>query len=222
MLDRLPLATPSRQRVRRTVLCSFFVASSLFLSGCVAADPLAGQASTGSTNYVAGDGSVAGYAPEDRGEPVEVSGTLFDGTRTGSQDWDGQVVLLNVWYAACAPCRAEAPTLAAVHAEFADTGVQFYGINIRDEKPTADAFERTFGIEYPSFQDRDGEVLLSLTEYVPPQSVPTTLVLGREGRVAARILGIAEESIVRSIITAELNRGGPAEDTAVPAEGGDQ
>ncbi|WP_051470271.1 TlpA disulfide reductase family protein [Arthrobacter sp. 35/47] len=180
--------------------------ASLFLTGCVAADPLADQATAGSTSYVAGDGSVAEYAPESRREPLTVQGTLFDGTRAGSQEWAGQVVVLNVWYAACAPCRAESPTLAALHQDFAQQGVQFYGINIRDESATADAFERNFDISYPSFEDRDGQILLSLTEYVPPQAVPTTLVLDREGRVAARVLGIADENVLRTLITEELGR----------------
>lgn len=195
----------SGRKVRRIGGCVVLVAS-LFLTGCVAADPLADQATAGSTSYVAGDGSVAEYAPESRGEPLTVQGTLFDGTRAGSQEWAGQVVVLNVWYAACAPCRAESPTLAALHEDFAQQGVQFYGINIRDESATADAFERNFDISYPSFEDRDGQILLSLTEYVPPQAVPTTLVLDREGRVAARVLGIADENVLRTLITEELDR----------------
>lgn len=195
----------SGRKVRRIGGCVVLVAS-LFLTGCVAADPLADQATAGSTNYVAGDGSIAEYAPESRGGPLTVQGTLFDGTRAGSQEWAGQVVVLNVWYAACAPCRAESPTLAALHEDFAQQGVQFYGINIRDESATADAFERNFDISYPSFEDRDGQILLSLTEYVPPQAVPTTLVLDREGRVAARILGIADENVLRTLITEELGR----------------
>ncbi|SDI97963.1 Thiol-disulfide isomerase or thioredoxin [Arthrobacter subterraneus] len=198
-------AVASGRKVRRIGGCVVLVAS-LFLTGCVAADPLADQATAGSTNYVAGDGSIAEYAPESRGEPLTVQGTLFDGTRAGSQEWAGQVVVLNVWYAACAPCRAESPTLAALHEDFAQQGVQFYGINIRDESATADAFERNFDISYPSFEDRDGRILLSLTEYVPPQAVPTTLVLDREGRVAARVLGIADENVLRTLITEELGR----------------
>lgn len=185
---------------------------SVVLTGCAAEDPLAAQARAGDNkNYIAGDGSVAEYAPETRGEPVDVQGTLFDGTTVNSTDWVGEVVVLNVWYAACAPCRAEAPTLAALSTRFAPDGVQFYGINVRDEKPTADAFERTFGIAYPSFEDRDGKLLLNLTQYVPPQAVPTTLVLDRDGRVAARILGRAEESTLRTLITDVLAQPSPAQ-----------
>ena len=79
--------------------------------------------------------------------------------------------MLNFWYASCAPCRLEAPDLQALSEEFAD-GARFYGVNIRDERPTAEAFERNFGITYPSFMDKDGGILLAMTSYVPPRPSP--------------------------------------------------
>lgn len=99
----------------------------------------------------------------------------------------------------------EAPDLADLHAEFEDEGVQFYGVNTRDTQPTAEAFERTFGIEYPSMEDRSGEVMLAMTDYVPPSAVPTTLVLDKQGRVSARILGIAEPATLRALIDTALD-----------------
>ncbi|MEG9250102.1 TlpA disulfide reductase family protein [Arthrobacter sp. Soc17.1.1.1] len=184
----------------------------MFVTGCSAQNSsLADQANAGDNkNYIAGDGSVAEYAPDSRGEPVQVSGELFDGTTVESGQWVGDVVVLNVWYAACAPCRVEAPTLQKLSTSFAPEGVKFYGINVRDEKPTAEAFERNFGITYPSFVDRDGKLLLSLTSYVPPQAVPTTLVLDKQGRVSARILGVAEESTLETLIADVVAEGDPA------------
>lgn len=90
--------------------------------------------------------------------------------------------------------------MAELSAEFADKGVQFFGVNVRDEQPTAAAFERTFGIEYPSMPDRDGAILLAMTDFVPPQAVPTTLVIDKQGRVAARILGVAEKGTLKTLI----------------------
>ncbi|WP_240974691.1 TlpA family protein disulfide reductase [Crystallibacter degradans] len=185
------------------------VLASLLISGCAVEDPLAEKVNAGTNSYVAGDGSVAEYAAEIRGDTVRFSGQLFDGTTAANDDWAGQVTVLNVWYAACAPCRVEAPDLSALHAEFEPQGVKFYGINTRDEAPTAAAFERSFGIEYPSFKDKNGQILLALTDYVPPQAVPTTLVLDKEGRVAARILGIAEKSTLKAIIEDALAAPGP-------------
>ncbi len=177
------------------------VTASLGLAGCAAEDPLAQQAAAGDNkNYIAGDGSVTEYASADRGAPVKLSGTLFDGTDVSSSEWTGKVTVLNFWYAACAPCRKEAPDLVSLSTEFGPQGAQFYGVNIRDEKETAAAFERNFEIPYESFNDKDGGVLLAMTSYVPPQAVPTTLVLDKEGRVSARILGLAEKSTLKALV----------------------
>ncbi|MCQ1955467.1 TlpA family protein disulfide reductase [Arthrobacter sp. zg-Y826] len=174
-------------------------------AGCSTDDPLAEQANAGDNkNYIAGDGSVTEYDAADRGEAVRLTGTLFDGTEVSSADWAGDVVVLNFWYAACAPCRKEAPDLVELHDEFAGAGARFYGVNIRDEKATAEAFERNFNIPYPSFRDKDGGVLLAMTNFVPPSAVPTTLVLDRQGRVAARILGLADKGTLKALISDSL------------------
>lgn len=163
-------------------------------------DALAERAADDGTNYVAGDGSVQEFAQEERGEPVEFESTLFDGTSISPETWQGDVTVINFWYAACAPCRVEAPDLAEIHSEYEDDGVQFFGVNTRDTQPTAEAFERRFEIEYPSVEDRGGEVMFSMTDYVPPSAVPTTLVLDQEGRVSARIIGVAEPGTLRALI----------------------
>ncbi|WP_394252993.1 TlpA family protein disulfide reductase [Arthrobacter pityocampae] len=200
-----------RLRAHASHLVALLVVT-LLITGCSAQNSsLAEQADAGDNkNYVAGDGSVAEYAPDSRSEPVDIAGKLFDGTTVDSSQWAGGVVVLNVWYAACAPCRVEAPMLQTLSDSFAPEGVKFYGINVRDEKPTAEAFERNFGITYPSFIDRDGKLLLGLTSYVPPQAVPTTLVLDRQGRVSARILGVADESTLKTLITDALAEGSSA------------
>lgn len=179
--------------------------AALLLAGCAAPDSLASQARAGDNkNYIAGDGSVSEYAPEGRGAPVELTGPLYDGKVVSSADWRGSVTVLNVWYAACAPCRVEAPTLEAVYQEFKSDGVLFYGVNVRDTAATAAAFERTFGTSYPSFDDSGGAILLALADHVPPRAVPTTLVLDKQGKVTARVLGIAEKSTLKALISSAL------------------
>lgn len=190
---------------RRSILTGLASVASLGLAACAGPDPLAQQAAAGDNkNYIAGDGSVQEYAADSRGAPVALNAALYDGTLVSSSDWSGAVTVLNFWYAACAPCRVEAPHLEALHQEFAPQGVLFYGINVRDEKPTAEAFERTFGVTYPSVDDKDGKVLLAMTRFVPPQAVPTTLVLDKQGRVAARILGGLDKSTLKALITSTL------------------
>ncbi|WP_081746729.1 TlpA disulfide reductase family protein [Arthrobacter sp. H5] len=205
---RINQSQTSPRRVRRTARAVGVIAlaSVVFLAGCAAPDSLAQQASAGDNkNYIAGDGSVSEFAASDRGEPIPLEASLMDGSTVSTADLQGQVTVLNFWYAACAPCRAEAPDLEALYQEFSGKGVQFYGVNIRDEAPTATSFERNFGISYPSMLDTDGRILLALSTQVPPQAVPTTLILDKQGRISARILGIAEKSTLKALIESASN-----------------
>lgn len=147
-------------------------------------------------------GPVTEIARADRANPVQFSGTLDNGETASSTDWAGKVLVVNFWYAGCAPCRAEAPDLEAVYSEFKDQGVMFVGVNVRDQAGTAQSFAATFGITYPSFLDANvGSIQLAFAGTVAPNVVPTTVVLDREGRVASRIVGQLESrSILQTLL----------------------
>lgn len=183
-------------------LAATLVAASLLLVGC-SSDPLAEQYTEGSNKgYIAGDGTVTEIAESDRGERISFEGTTEAGEEISSSDFDGDVLVVNFWYAACAPCRAEAPDLQELSAEYDGEGAQFIGVNVYDQADTALAFNDTYGITYPSIMDvQDGAVKLAFTGTVPPKAVPTTLVLDKDGRVAARILGqLKDASILGTLI----------------------
>jgi len=158
-----------------------------------------------STSYVSGDGTVTEYAIADRGDPLEFTGTTDRGTTASSADYRGDVLVVNFWYAACPPCRLEAPDLQALSEEFASDGVTFLGVNIRDGADTSLAFAETFGVTYPSIIDRDGQVTLAFSGLASPTAVPTTVVVDRDGRAAARIVGLLEPSTLRALIDTALN-----------------
>lgn len=181
-------------------LIGLAIAGSVLFTACSGDDPLAAQAgNSGGKNYIAGDGSVMELAVDERSETVEFSGETFNGETISADSLDGPA-LVNFWYASCAPCRVEAPDLADLSEEYADD-VTFVGVNVRDAADTAAAFERNFNIDYPSIEGRDGKVLLDFADYVPPQAVPTTLILDDEGRVAARVLGAVERSTLNSLLS---------------------
>ncbi|WP_199421664.1 TlpA family protein disulfide reductase [Actinotalea solisilvae] len=154
--------------------------------------------------YVSGDGTVTTWDAEQRGEPVRLVGKDFAGADVDTAAWLGDVAVLNTWYAACPPCRAEAPDLVAAAQDYGQDGVHFLGINGTDDAGAAQPFERTFAIPYPSIADRDGTAIAALQGRVPIQAVPTTVILDRQGRVMARIIGRADPTTLRELIDAAL------------------
>lgn len=177
------------------------IGSALLLAGC-ANDPLADQYLSGdSKNYIAGDGTVTEITPDSRQSAVDFTGSTAEGGTVSQDDYKGEVVVLNFWYASCAPCRVEAPSLAKLSAQYDGKGASFLGVNVRDQAPQAISFEKTYGIEYPSVIDTDGALQLAFSGEVSPNAVPTTLVIDKQGRVAARILGqVSEPSILDTLI----------------------
>lgn len=186
------------------VIPALVVASSLLLAGCSSNDSLASQYRSGSgQGYIAGDGTVSEFPADQRGEPVSFQGTLADGSIVSSKDYAGDVLVVNFWYAGCPPCRVEAPDLEALSQKYKADGVSFLGVNLYDTASTAASFEKDKGITYPSVLDRDtGSVLLAFSKTVPPKATPTTIVVDKQGRVAARILGgIPDRSILDTLIS---------------------
>lgn len=150
--------------------------------------------------YQSGDGSATTWPAADRKGPVEIAGTAYDGSAQAVADWRGDVVVLNTWYANCPPCRAEAPDLVELANDYADDGVRVLGINGTDAAGAAEAFQRQFDVPYPSIEDTDGTAIAALQGVVPVNAVPTTILLDRDGKVAARILGLAEASTLRTLV----------------------
>lgn len=190
-----------KRAVRNVTALALAAALSLSLSSC-ANDSLADQFRAGDNkNYIAGDGTVSEFADANRGESIEWSGVTESGGLLKSDQLKGVIVVMNFWYAGCAPCRAEAPDLVEVNNMFVGKNVQFVGVNVRDTAETARAFDRNFGITWPSIIDaQSGSAVLAFTGVVTPQAVPTTLVIDRKGRVAARVLGQIEKSTLKALI----------------------
>lgn len=155
--------------------------------------------------YVAGDGSIvvlpeAGRAPAPALTGITLGGNTFELSRA-----KGEVVVLNVWASWCAPCRAEAPALEAAWSQFVGKGVAFVGLNTRDSKKSAEAFVNRFQVTYPSIVDTDGQLQLLFRDTLPPQAIPSTLLVDKQGRVAARALGTISEASLRALVEQLLN-----------------
>ncbi|MBA3266480.1 MAG: TlpA family protein disulfide reductase, partial [Nocardioidaceae bacterium] len=159
----------------------------------------------GATPY-SGTTGLTIYPPDERIEAPDLQGVTLDGELFALTDLAGRVVVLNVWGSWCSPCRAEAPDLAKLARETADRGVRFVGIDTRDTTAAAQAFVRAFNIPYPSIADPDGQVLLELAGIIPVTAVPSTLVVDRQGNVAAKVVGQVSYATLRGLLEDELAR----------------
>jgi thiol-disulfide isomerase/thioredoxin len=181
----------------------------VLLAGCTqqveAGDPVVGDVAE--QGYVSGDGSTTIVAQAERRAAPTLVGPTLDGSTFALADHLGEVVVLNVWASWCAPCRAEAPDMQEVSEELADQGVQFVGLNTRDSTEPARAFVDRFGLTYPSVVDADGSTQLLFRDSLPPAAIPSTLVIDREGRVAARAIGEVDRSRLLGLIEPILAEG---------------
>ncbi|MER5493996.1 TlpA family protein disulfide reductase [Streptomyces sp. LE64] len=187
------------RRGRAAALTAVTASAALLLTACSSGGTAGGA---GGTNFVAGKDGIATLAADERGPAPKIDGETLEGERLDLADHRGKVVVLNVWGSWCPPCRAEAPSFQKVSKETKSQGVEFVGINTRDtSQAPAKAFEESFGVTYPSLYDPMGKLMLRFPKgTLNPQAIPSTLVLDREGRVAARALTPLSEEKLRKMI----------------------
>ncbi|WP_189080273.1 TlpA family protein disulfide reductase [Mangrovihabitans endophyticus] len=158
------------------MLLSVVALSVAATTGC-GDDGWAKQCATGADGVIRCD-------PQDRPAAREVTGERLDGGTYDVAADRGKVVVVNFWGSWCNPCRAEADDLEETYQATKAKGVAFIGVNIRDDRDAARAFERG-QITYPSIYDPDSKVALQFD--VTQASTPSTLVLDRQGRIAAAV-----------------------------------
>lgn len=154
----------------------------------------------GQVRWTAGDGQAAIIPIDRRKEPVKLTGTTLDGTPWSMADQAGQVVVLNVWSSTCNPCKTEMPALQAMWKDLQNRKqpVRFIGVNRYDSVENAQADVRTYGLTYPSLANDGGRALLALQGQAG--ALPTTLVLDRMGRIAAKYGGAIDASTLKALI----------------------
>ena len=144
---------------------------------------------TGDKGYITGEGVPNEVAPTARDSAIELTGTDLDGDEVDLADLRGKPVVVNVWWSQCPPCRIEQPDLNEAAAELGDQ-VVFLGINIRDSSAdNALSYVRNYEVPYGTIYSADGAALLPFAGTLNPRSIPSTVILDADGRIAASVNG---------------------------------
>lgn len=167
------------------------VAAAVVLVGCSGGEE-SGFGGKGKVRQASSGDRVRLIEPVDREPAPTVAGSTLAGDKLDVESYGGKVVVLNFWGSWCGPCRDEVPVLQKVRKQTRDKGVRLVGVNVLDGKASARAFVRNQQIEYPSIYDPSNKVVLQFRGLIPPKAIPSTLLIDRQGRVAARIIGEAQ------------------------------
>jgi thiol-disulfide isomerase/thioredoxin len=145
--------------------------------------------------YLNRDRQDPGLAVEVSGPMPTISSSALDGGRVSPETYRGEVVVVNFWASWCGPCRKEQPGLERLWAEYGERGVQFLGVNFRNDRASALAYLEEFDVTYPSVAD-DG--LIAHGFQVP--YLPATVLVDRTGEMRFRLLGAQDEAVVRGYL----------------------
>jgi thiol-disulfide isomerase/thioredoxin len=169
------------ERTRRSVAVTAAVTAAMLAFGLAACG-------SGSKNKD-GLGTAVAFSVQNRKPFPMLSGTTLDGQKLDMASFKGKVIVVNIWGSWCDPCQAEAPYLEQANEAYRDKGVQFVGIDTRDNTGQAQAFVKDKKISYPNLVDDGNETLLTkLAGITSLASVPSTLIIDGKGDLAWRAL----------------------------------
>lgn len=185
--------------LRRRVLACLLPLAAVLLSAC--------SAGTGASSAPGPSSVVTEVPPAHRQQLTPVTGRLLSGGSYDSRRLQGHIVVYNVWGSWCAPCRKEAPVLRRVAEGTRSRGVRFVGLDTRDNDTAARAFERRYGITYPSMRSADSaQALLVFGPVLPASAIPSTVIIDERGRVAARVVGATTYPTLSGLVQDALAR----------------
>jgi len=145
-------------------------------------------------------GLLGGRPAADVGEALLASRfSGLDGTAQTLIGFRGRVLVVNYWATWCAPCREEIPMFVRLQREYAAKNLQFIGIAV-DQVDKVREFSKEFEINYPLLIA--GFDAMELTRQAGNKAgvLPFTLVLDRQGRIAASLVGGISEQRMRDTL----------------------
>jgi peroxiredoxin len=126
----------------------------------------------------------------------EFSLTSLSGEHINLQDYKGKVVVLDFWATWCGPCRIEIPGFVQLQNQYGSQGLAIIGVSMDDGPEPVRRFYRDFHMNYPVVMGSDKLGML----YGGIFGLPTTFLIGRDGRIYSKHEGLTDASVFESEI----------------------
>jgi thiol-disulfide isomerase/thioredoxin len=156
----------------------------------VAAAPVSGQAAR------------ALCAPNAKAANLNFTLKDLKGTDVSLSAYQGKVILLDFWATWCGPCKVEIPWFIEFYAKYRAQGLQVVGVDIDDPIPALTQYVQKMNMNYPVLIGQGREDLLKA--YGPMPGLPTTFIIGRDGKVCTSHTGLGEKATFEQTIKALL------------------
>ncbi len=170
------------------------------VAGCTGGTDAVDQAAGSEFRFVAGTGKGEVIPVADRRSAPAVTGELVGGGSWALAEQRGKVVVLNFWGSWCAPCRVETPDFDQAYRATKASGVEFFGVAVKDREQAAAAFLADKKISYPSLFDPAGKVILRFRDF-RANGFPYTIVVDKQGRVAAVYPTVLVREDIEPVVT---------------------
>jgi peroxiredoxin len=166
------------------------VAAALVATGCSSGKDAVSQSAGSEFRYVSANKKGELIPADQRKMAGPMTGELLAGGTYRLADDKGSIVVLNMFASWCGPCNIETPQMDALYRERKASGVKFVGLDVK-ENTRSDATDWIKGkdITFPVVYDEKAKTALQLGN-VPLAGLPDTVVIDRQGRVAAVYVGL--------------------------------
>ncbi len=117
-------------------------------------------------------------------------------------DCKGKVIILDFWATWCVPCKAEIPGFVDLQAKYGANGLQILGLSVDDPVAKLKPYVAEMKMNYPVLQGLGHDDVLDA--YAPIASIPTSVVIGRDGKICTKHTGIASMDVFEKEIKSLL------------------
>ncbi|SFL69255.1 Peroxiredoxin [Salibacterium qingdaonense] len=129
---------------------------------------------------------------------------MYNGEEGSLSQYEGDVIVLNMWASWCKPCTEEIPALMEFQESYRERGVTVLTVNMNSFERNQDdpeSFVDTYNMSRsPAMIDEDGEV----AELYNVQRLPTTYIIGRDRTIVDKTVGQVELDDLKKLVENEL------------------